>query len=171
MCYFPFRCPFHLTKEVFENSYILRMSTESYYLTNPQRRSLLGHISLGVSSYSLAKRFYDATFSALGISLVFNDPIRRILGYGPNADTEVINIFEKGDDARAPGIGTHIAFNAPSRKAVDAWYEAGILNGGQANGSPGIREKYGEDYYAAFLVDPDGCRLEAVFQDREDIVQ
>jgi hypothetical protein len=147
------------------------MSTQSYYLTNPQRRNLLGHISLGVSSYNVSKEFYTATFLVLSIGLVFNDPIHKILGYGPNADTEVINIFEKGEEARAPGAGTHIAFNAPSRKAVDSWYEAGILNGGKGNGEPGIREKYGRNYYAAFLVDPDGWRLEAVFQDGEDVVQ
>lgn len=141
------------------------MSRQSYYLTNPQRRSLLGHISLGVSSYALSRKFYDATFSALNIDLVFNDPNRKILGYGPDAQTEVINIFEKGEEARAPGAGTHIAFNAPSRKAVDGWYKAGIANGGKGNGEPGVREKYGANYYAAFLVDPDGWRLEAVFQD------
>jgi catechol 2,3-dioxygenase-like lactoylglutathione lyase family enzyme len=143
------------------------MSRKSYYLTNPQRRSLLGHISLGVSSYALSRKFYDATFSALDIDLIFNDPNRKILGYGPDSRTEVVNIFEKGEEARAPGAGTHIAFNAPNKKAVDEWYKAGIENGGKRDGEPGVREKYGANYYAAYLVDPDGWRLEAVFQDAD----
>lgn len=89
------------------------------------------------------------------------------MGYGLDADHEVFNVFERGEDARAPGAGTHLAFNAPSRACVDEFFEAGIGNGGKDDGKPGIREAYGENYYAAFLVDPDGFRLEAVFQEME----
>jgi predicted lactoylglutathione lyase len=64
-------------------------------------------------------------------------------------------------------VGTHFAFNAPSRACVDEFFMVGISNGGKSNGEPGIRKNYGESYYAAFLVDPDGFRLEAVFQDPE----
>jgi hypothetical protein len=141
------------------------MPKNSYYLTNTHRRNLLGHISFGVSSHTISKKFYDATFLALSITVIFEDPVRKILGYGPDANTEVVNIFERGDEAHAPGAGTHIAFNAPSRKAVNAWYKAGIENGGRGNGEPGVRENYGRNYYSAFLIDPDGWRVEAVFQD------
>jgi predicted lactoylglutathione lyase len=101
------------------------------------------------------------------MELVFDDPVRKILGYGLDAQHEAFNIFERGDDAHAPGAGTHFAFNAPSRLAVEEFFEAGIRNGGKSNGEPAIRKNYGENYYAAFLIDPDGFRLEAVFQDLE----
>ncbi|OCK73752.1 hypothetical protein K432DRAFT_262177, partial [Lepidopterella palustris CBS 459.81] len=86
----------------------------------------------------------------------------KVLGYGLNAGHEALNIFEHGVEAQAPGAGTHFAFNAPSREAVDEFFEAGICNGGKSNEKPGIREAYGRNYYAAFLVDPDGYRLEGV---------
>jgi catechol 2,3-dioxygenase-like lactoylglutathione lyase family enzyme len=141
------------------------MAAADYYRTNTQRRGVLGHISFGVRSYETSKQFYTAIFKPFGIELVFDDPVRKILGYGLDAQHEVFNVFERGEDARAPGAGTHLAFNAPNRAAVDGFFQAGIRNGGKGDGQPGIREKYGRDYYAAYLFDPDGFRLEAVFQD------
>ena len=63
-----------------------------------------------------------------------------------------------------PGPGFHLAFDAPSRSAVDAFHAAGVENGGVDLGAPGLRPHYGENYYAAFVADPDGYKLEAVFQ-------
>jgi catechol 2,3-dioxygenase-like lactoylglutathione lyase family enzyme len=143
------------------------MGAADYYRTNVQRRGILGHISFGVRSYDASKQFYTEIFKPFGIELVFDDPIRKILGYGLDAQHEVFNVFERGEDAHAPGAGTHFAFNAPSRASVDEFFEAGIRNGGKSNGEPGIRKNYGENYYAAFLFDPDGFRLESVFQDSE----
>lgn len=141
------------------------MTTADYKRTNLQPRgSILGHVSFGVRSYEISKKFYTAIFKALGVSLVFDNPDRKILGYGFDEEHEVVNIFERGGDAHAPGQGTHLAFNAPSRKGVDEFFEAGICHGGKSNGQPGIRESYGGNYYAAYLIDPDGFRLEAVFQ-------
>jgi catechol 2,3-dioxygenase-like lactoylglutathione lyase family enzyme len=129
-----------------------------------QHGGILGHVSFGVRSYETSKKFYTAIFTPLGISLVFDNADRKILGYGFDKKHEVVNIFERGEDAHAPGLGTHLAFNAPNRKAVGEFFEAGIAHGGKSNGPPGIRERYGENYYAAFLIDPDGFRLEAVYQ-------
>jgi len=138
-----------------------------YYRTNVHRRGVSGHVSFGVRFYEASKQFYTAIFKPFGIELVFDDPVRKILGYGLDAEHEVFNIFERGGDAQAAGVGTHFAFNAPSRACVDEFFEAGIRNGGKSNGKPGIRKNYGDNYYAAFLLDPDGFRLEGVFQDPE----
>jgi catechol 2,3-dioxygenase-like lactoylglutathione lyase family enzyme len=62
----------------------------------------------------------------------------------------------------APGPGFHVAFAAPSRAAVARFHAAALENGGQDNGAPGLRPQYGENYYAAFVIDPDGYRVEAV---------
>lgn len=132
----------------------------------PQGKSgLLGHISFGVRSYEVSKRFYTALLKPLGADLVFDDPDRKILGYGFDPDNEIINVFESGLSARSPGPGTHFAFNAPNREAVRRFWNAGIANGGEDSGAPGVRDAYGEHYYAAFLFDPDGFKLEAVFQE------
>jgi catechol 2,3-dioxygenase-like lactoylglutathione lyase family enzyme len=140
-----------------------------YYRTNANRRGLLGHISFGVRSYEISKKFYTALLKPFGVNLVYDDPARKILGYGIDADHEVVNVFERGEEAHPPGLGTHLAFNAPTRKAVREFWEAGIQNGGRDNGQPGIRENYGKAYYAAFLFDPDGFKLEAVFQELGDL--
>lgn len=140
-------------------------SPAEYYRTNPKRRGLLGHISFGVSSCATAEKFYTAILSPFGISLVFSNPTNTIIGYGFTADSEVFTLFERGAEGRAPGLGTHLAFNAPCRKAVREFWEAGVKTGGSSDGEPGVRENYGSNYYAAFLVDPDGFRVEAVYQE------
>lgn len=140
------------------------MATAEFQRNNLKSRSILGHVSFGVRSYETSKNFYTAILEPLGVSLVFDNADRKILGYGLDKDHEVVNVFERGEAAHAPGLGTHLAFNAPSRQGVDEFFEAGICHGGKSNGEPGIRENYGENYYAAFLIDPDGFRLEAVFQ-------
>lgn len=140
---------------------------ENYYRNNPQRHGLLGHVSFGVHSYEASKMFYTALLKPFGVHLVYDNAERKILGYGFDVDHEVFNIFEHGDDAHPPGPGTHLAFNAPNRKAVVEFWNAGIRNGGVGDGPPGVREAYGKNYYAAFLFDPDGFKLEAVFQEPE----
>lgn len=137
----------------------------TYYETNTNKRGLLGHVSFGVRSYEASKKFYSAIFNAFGVSLVYDDPARKILGYGPDAQHELINIFERGEAAHPPGAGTHFAFNAPSREAVREFWDAGTRNGGRSDGEPGVRAGYGKHYFAAYLFDPDGFKLEAVFQD------
>ena len=137
-----------------------------YYCTNPERPPLLGHISFGVKSYGASKAFYTAALAALGISLVFESPDDGVLGYG-YGDKEIVNVFETSK-ASAPGGGCHLAFNAPDRKAVRGFYDAAVANGGKDNGKPGLRTEIGDKYYAAFVVDPDGYRLEAVFQQESD---
>lgn len=139
----------------------------------------LGHVSIGVRNYEIAKRFYSATLPLIGLHLVYDstetnteDPSSsgddhhddgpRTLGFGPDEENELLNIFEYGAHASAPGPGSHIAFNTDSRAVVDQFYEAAVRNGGKSNGTPGVRPHYGRAYYAAFVIDPDGWRLEVV---------
>lgn len=116
-------------------------------------------------SYETSKKFYTAVLKPFGVDLVYNDPSRKILGYGFDTDHEAINIFERGTEAHAPGQGTRFAFNMPSCIAVREFWDAGIHNGGRSDGHPGLRANYGKHYYAAYLFDPDGFKLEAVFQE------
>jgi catechol 2,3-dioxygenase-like lactoylglutathione lyase family enzyme len=128
----------------------------------------LGHISIGVRDYDVSKVFYAAVLAPLGLHLVYDSHVQapgkspRTLGFGPDADHEMVNIFEYGDEAHAPGAGSHIAFNAPTRTAVEEFHAAALRHGGQSNGNPGLRANYGPNYFAAFVIDPDGWRLEAV---------
>jgi len=120
---------------------------------------MLHHISYGVRDLALAGAFYDAVLGALGFRRVFEDD--TAVGYGLEDDKDLL-CLKLRPDARPPGAGSHLAFAAPSRAAVDAFHAAGMRTGGADNGTPGLREDYGDHYYAAFLVDPDGHRIEAV---------
>jgi catechol 2,3-dioxygenase-like lactoylglutathione lyase family enzyme len=129
--------------------------------------TILGHISIGVRDCDASEAFYTATLGPLGLRLVYkSEPgkVPRTLGYGLDDEHEILNIFEYPDDAHAPGSGFHVAFNAPSRTAAIEFYEAAVQNGGTGNGEPGLRPHYGPSYFAAFAIDPDGWRLEAVCQ-------
>jgi len=129
--------------------------------------TILGHLSIGVRNYESAKAFYKAILAPLGISLVYESQVRlptkspRTLGFGPDKDHEILNLFER-NDAHSPGQGFHIAFNAPSRAAVVEFHTAATQHGGKSDGEPGVRARYGTNYFAAFVFDPEGWKLEAV---------
>lgn len=131
----------------------------------------LGHVSIGVRNYDVSKAFYTAVLAPLGLKLVYDSEASapgtttkkvRTLGFGPNEEHELLNVFEYGEDAAPPGPGFHLAFNAPTREAVVEFHARAVRCGGMDNGGPGVRERYGADYFAAFVADPDGWRLEAV---------
>jgi hypothetical protein len=86
------------------------------------------------------------------------------LGYGPDLDDELINLFQYKDSVTAPGPGCHITFNAPTRQAVRDFYEVAVRCGGKSNVEPGLRIHYGPTYFAAFVIDPDRWRLEVVYK-------
>lgn len=121
---------------------------------------MLGHVSFGVKDLARARAFYDAVLAPFGWVRLWDG---EGLGYGPPSGGEKLNLFQ-ADDARPPGPGFHLAFDAPDRAAVDAFHAAALAHGGGDNGPPGLRPHYGSDYYAAFVVDPDGHRLEAMRQ-------
>lgn len=120
---------------------------------------MLHHISLGVRDLDRAGAFYDATLGALGYRRVFKDD--TAIGYGL-VDDEDLLCLKLRDNAHAPGAGFHLAFAASSRAQVDAFYAAALASGGTGNGEAGLRPDYGDSYYAAFVIDPDGHRIEAV---------
>lgn len=120
---------------------------------------MLHHISLGVRDIAHSSAFYDAALGALGFRRVFED--ETAVGYGL-VDGQDLLCLKLRTEAVPPGPGFHLAFSAPSRPAVDAFHSAALRIGGHDNGAPGLRPDYGDNYYVAFLVDPDGHRIEAV---------
>lgn len=120
---------------------------------------MLHHLSFGVLDLQRAGRFYDAVLSPLGYVRVFEDD--TALGYGyPGGDDKLsLKLVPR---VAIPGEGVHLAFAADSRARIDAFHAAALRHGGRCNGAPGLRPDYGDHYYAAFVVDPDGYRLEAV---------
>ncbi len=126
------------------------------------------HVSLGVADLDRAVAFYDAVLAPLGLVRQFRS--RRAAGYAPPGFTgeAPFAVIAFGDEATAPERGLHMAFAARDRAAVDGFYTAAIAAGGTDDGPPGIRENYDPGYYAAFVVDPDGHRLEAVVHEPVD---
>ncbi len=127
---------------------------------------MLHHISLGVRDIDLAARFYDAVLAELGYVRVWEDlrpgQAGQAVGYGHPGSGDKLAIKQSDATQLAPGPGFHVAFAAPSRAAVHGFHEAALRHGGRDNGPPGPRPHYGEHYYAAFVIDPDGYRIEAV---------
>lgn len=123
---------------------------------------MLGHLSIGVKDLARAATFYDAIFRPIGWVRIWSDG--DAIGYGPvGGSREPFMIAEK-QGAAPPGEGFHLAFDAPGHAAVDAFHAAAMANGGTDNGPPGLRPHYSPTYYAAFVIDPEGWRLEAVYQ-------
>lgn len=124
---------------------------------------MLGHLSFGVSDLERSGRFYDAVLAPLGVVRVWGSATGY--GYGAPGGPDRLAIFPQSTSERlAAGPGFHLAFHAPSRDAVDAFHAAALANGGSDEGSPGLRERYSPTYYAAFVRDPDGHKLEVVCQ-------
>jgi catechol 2,3-dioxygenase-like lactoylglutathione lyase family enzyme len=119
---------------------------------------MLNHISIGVSDIAKAKRFYDAALKPLGYKLLSESA--GSLGYGAGAVALWIGAAERPVPADEKS-GLHVCFDAPTRKSVHAFHAAALSAGGRDNGKPGLRGDYGPNYYAAFVVDPDGYRIEA----------
>lgn len=132
---------------------------------------MIDHVSITVTDLERAARFYDAVMAALG-----HPCVRRTaqgIGYGMrnrpgNDGHSYISVFQ---GVEVVADRRHWAFRAPSRVAVDAFYAAGLAAGGSDDGPPGLRPHYHEHYYAAFLRDPDGNRIEAVCHRAESACQ
>jgi catechol 2,3-dioxygenase-like lactoylglutathione lyase family enzyme len=122
---------------------------------------MISHLSLGVADLERARAFYEAVLGPLGYATVWTSP--RGVGFGRPGGPDKLALFA-APDAGPPGGGFHLAFEAPSREAVIAFHAAAIAAGATDAGPPGLRPHYGETYFAAFVVDPDGYKLEAVRQ-------
>ncbi|MCP8938594.1 VOC family protein [Alsobacter sp. SYSU M60028] len=125
---------------------------------------MLDHVSIAVDDMAAARRFYDATMAALGIAKVGES--KDWLGYGERCDARRPALTYLSVRLAAAGAtpepARHWAFKAADRAAVDAFWRAGLAAGGTDDGAPGPRPHYHADYYAAFLLDPAGNRVEAV---------
>jgi catechol 2,3-dioxygenase-like lactoylglutathione lyase family enzyme len=128
------------------------------------------HVTLGSNDFERACRFYNAALAPLGMTLLY--PYEgEAYGYGRKGvdDMTAPVWIVKPFDGRpaAAGNGVHVAFLAPSRYAVDQFYAAALKHGGTDEGKPGLRPHYHEHYYAAYVRDPDGNKLQAVCHDPE----
>jgi catechol 2,3-dioxygenase-like lactoylglutathione lyase family enzyme len=121
---------------------------------------MLHHISFAVADLARSAAFYDTTLAPLGYVRVWTDA--TAIGYGLPGGGDKFAIKVRSGKILVPGPGFHLAFAAPSRESVDAFHRAALASGGRDNGAPGLRPQYAPDYYAAFVFDPDGYRIEAV---------
>jgi catechol 2,3-dioxygenase-like lactoylglutathione lyase family enzyme len=123
------------------------------------------HVSLGATDLERSGGFYDAALAPLGYVRLWRQG--RGIGYGPPGfHGEAPFAIVLAEKASPPGVGCHLAFAAPSRDEVDRFHAAALAHGGVDEGSPGLRLNYDPGYYAAFVRDPDGHRLEAVVHER-----
>jgi len=122
---------------------------------------MLDHITFGVADLERAIAFYDKALAPLAITRLFEVTAEEtggaaFAGYG---DTRPFFWIGNGEASKG---ALHVAFTAPDRATVDAFYQAAMAAGGRDNGPPGIRAHYHPDYYGAFVLDPEGRNIEAV---------
>lgn len=121
------------------------------------RGRLIDHVQLVVRDVAASRRFYEAVLGVIGVPV-------NVMGEGfVWADELAITSADSKDAAGELTGRVHLAFQASDRAMVDAFHEAGLAAGGTDNGAPGLRPQYHPGYYAAFLLDPDGNNIEAVF--------
>jgi len=120
---------------------------------------VIDHVSVGVRDLERAARFYEATLAALGLSRLVSRP--ATIGFGKSYPELWINL--RTDMNTVPHeSGSHICLRAKSTVEVDAFHAAALGAGGASDGAPGLRPHDRARYYAAFVIDPDGNRIEAV---------
>lgn len=124
---------------------------------------MIDHVGLAVSDIARSKAFYAAALAPLGYAVIAEE--RNTLGntavmMGVGGEIDFIIA-----DGERVGEGNHIAFRTDSRAKVQAFHAAALAAGGRDNGAPGLRPQYSGRYYAAFVCDPDGMNVEAVFHE------
>ena len=121
---------------------------------------MFDHVVFGVSDYAASKAFYLKALAPLGAAVVLEGP----LGLEISADGKTSLCIGPSDEKPAH---LHLAFRAENRQQVEAFYRAALAAGGKDNGAPGLRPKYHANYYAAFVIGPDGHNIEAVCHEPE----
>lgn len=120
---------------------------------------MIDHVSVPVRDLAAATRFYEAVLGELGIVKLDMRP--ATVGFGKTYPEFWIN--RRGGMSAVPAdSGAHVCFRARSTEMIDAFHSAALAAGGADDGAPGLRPQHGEGYYAAFIRDPDGNRIEAV---------
>ena len=117
---------------------------------------MLDHVTVGVSDVKRSKEFYDQALRPLGIECLYTEG-ETFAGYG--ADKKAFFWIGQRNQSQT---GVHIAFTGKDRETVHAFYTEALAAGGRDNGPPGLRPHYHQNYYGAFVLDPDGHNIEAV---------
>ncbi|MGB6273344.1 MAG: VOC family protein [Pseudolabrys sp.] len=118
---------------------------------------MIDHVSVAVGDIAAATRFYDVLLATIGVIRLETRP--ATVGFGKKYPEFWINL--RAETITVSG-GSHICFRARTTDMVNAFHAAAISAGGTSDGAPGLRPEHGEGYYAAFIRDPDGNRIEAV---------
>ncbi len=117
---------------------------------------MIDHFEIKTVDFHGCKRFYEKVLLPLNIEVKWSDA--SAAGFGVIGDDKVRFLIEKGDSRTK----SHIAFSAPCKSSVRQFYQIAVSEGHQCNGEPGLRKNYAPNYYAAFVLDPDGNNVEAV---------
>jgi catechol 2,3-dioxygenase-like lactoylglutathione lyase family enzyme len=123
------------------------------------RAAFVDHVTLTVRDLDASLRFYRAALAPWGSREIELDD--GSVAFGPEGSEDLV--VARGELSSAP---VHLAFAAPDRETVDAFYAAALAAGGRDNGAPGLRPRYHAGYYAGYVLDPDANNIEAVFHDR-----
>ncbi|HET6361600.1 MAG TPA: VOC family protein [Gemmatimonadota bacterium] len=124
---------------------------------------MIDHVSVKTSNQPASRRFYEKALAPLGYEVLMEFEDGQVIGMGIGGKPDFW--FSSGE-AAGP---IHVAFSAPDRATVDAFHAAALAAGGKDNGAPGLRAEYHAGYYGAFVFDPDGNNVEAVFHDPSEM--
>jgi catechol 2,3-dioxygenase-like lactoylglutathione lyase family enzyme len=120
---------------------------------------VIDHVSIPVSDLERATRFYEAVLFPIGYAKLETRP--ATVAFGKRYSEFWLN-YRPGLAPQSEGTGAHVALRASSCEMVDAFHAAALAHGGASDGAPGLRPQHGEGYYAAYICDRDGNRIEAV---------
>lgn len=129
--------------------------------------AIISHITLGTNDVARAAEFYDAVMPLLGFTRL-DKPADFPLAYAHPEGPTLFVYLPYDEHPATVGNGTHIAFTASNCDTVHSFYETALKQGGTCEGSPGPRPQYGDNYYAAYVRDPDGNKLQAVCYTNRD---
>jgi catechol 2,3-dioxygenase-like lactoylglutathione lyase family enzyme len=138
----------------------------------PPVTDVIDHVGIRVSDLAASRRMYEAALAELGFSVLgqgeFEGDAYILFGSRGNDDFSLHTVGSKAGRDRVT-TGVHFAFRAPDADAVERWHGAALRHGGTDNGPPGLRPEYSGHYFAAFVLDPDGNNVEAVFHTQQPI--
>lgn len=135
---------------------IMELCTSREIVTDSKGQTVIDHFEIKVAAFEECRAFYMNALEPLGIELKWSD--ENAAGFGLSSEPNVRFLIEKG----VSNSTCHIAFSALDKRQVTAFHEAGLSAGGKCNGKPGLRSHYAPNYYAAFLIDPEGNNVESV---------
>jgi len=134
--------------------------------SEPSVSDVVDHVGIRVGDLPASRRMYEAALAELGFSVLgegeFEGDAYVLFGHAESDDFSLHTVGRESGRDRAT-TGAHVAFVAPSEDAVARWHAAALAHGGTDNGPPGLRPEYSGRYFAAFVLDPDGNNVEAVF--------